>query len=113
MKIPYSINLNKKLIGLSICEYVMCDNKYLAEKYIKNPKSRELAINKIPLEEDVPKNTSKFLSVKISDEINTNLSKTSYKLSVIELKRVLKISLIVFKIVCVISWFESNKNTSL
>jgi hypothetical protein len=75
------------------------------------PRSKELAISKIPLEVDVPKIFSKFLSCKISELTNVTSSKTEYKLLSIEAKRLSKIELIVVIIVCVISVVFSNKTS--
>ena len=54
--------------------YVKWESKYLIEKYKIIPKSKEFAINKIPLLVDVPKIFSKFLSCKIFESINVILS---------------------------------------
>lgn len=84
--IPHNNNLNKKLIGCSMGEYVKWEKIYLAEKYIINPSNNELAISSIPEEVEFPKKTSKLGSFKIFDEIKTKLSNTSYKLFVIDIK---------------------------
>ena len=76
-------------------EYVKCEIKYLIEKYNNIPKSSELAISKIPLDVDVPKIFSKFLSFKIFEFTNVTSSKTEYKLLSIELNKFPKIVLIV------------------
>ena len=55
------------------------------------PKSKELAINKIPLEVEVPKMLSKFLSFKISELIKVISSNKLYKLLSIEPNKLPKI----------------------
>ena len=100
--IPQSINFIRKLCGCSTFEYVKWEIKYFIEKYNKIPKSNELAINKIPLEVDVPKIFSKFLSFKIFEFIKVISSKTEYKLLSIELNKFPKIVLIVSIIIWVI-----------
>ena len=55
------------------------------------PKSKELAINKIPLEVEVPKMFSKFLSFKISELIKVISSNKLYKLLSIEPNKLPKI----------------------
>ena len=54
-----------------------------------------LAINKIPLELEVPKISWKYLSVKISELIKVSSSNKLYKLLSIELKRFSKMVLMV------------------
>lgn len=66
------------------------------------PKSKEFAINKIPLDVDVPKIFSKFLSFKISELIKVISSNKEYKLLSIELNKLPKIVFIVSIIIWVI-----------
>ena len=69
--------------------------------------NKEFDINKIPLEVEVPKIFSKFLSYKISELIKVTSSRTEYRLLSIEEKRVSKIVLIVLIIIWEIL-FESS-----
>lgn len=64
-------------------------------KYKIIPKSNEFEINKIPLEAEVPKIFSKFLSFKISELIKVISSNKEYKLLSIELNKLPKIVFIV------------------
>ena len=107
MQIPQTINFIKKLWGFSIWEYVKWESKYLIAKYKIIPRRRELAINKIPLDVDVPKIFSKFLSFKISEFIKVISSNKEYKLLSIELNKLPKMVLIVSIIIWVI--FVSSK----
>ena len=84
-----------------------CDNKYFIAKYRIVPRSKEFAINKIPLEVDVPKIFSKFLSCKIFEFIKVISSNKLYKLLSIELNKFPKIVFIVSIIICVI--FDCSK----
>ena len=101
MQIPQRTSFKTKLPGASVLEYVKCEIKYLMEKYKIYARSKEFAISKIPLEVEVPKIFSKFLSFKISGPIKVTLSNTSYKLLSIELNKVSNIVLIVSIIICV------------
>ena len=69
---------------------------------MNTPFSKEFAINKIPLEVEVPKIFSKFLSFKISELIKVISSNREYKLLSIELNKLPKIVFIVSIIICVI-----------
>ena len=80
-----------------------CESKYFIAKYNIIPKSKEFAINKMPLKVDVPKIFSKFLSFKILVSINVISSSKEYKLLSIELNKFPKILFIVSIIICVIS----------
>lgn len=95
IQIPQIINLIKKLWGFSIWLYVKCERRYFIAKYKSVPKSRELAINKIPFDVEVPKIFSKLLSFKIFEFIKVISSNKEYKLLSIELNKLPKIVLIV------------------
>ena len=95
MHIPKNKNLKINCFGVSIWEYVKCDNKYFIEKYNNIPNKSEFVINKIPLEEEVPNILLKYESFKISELINTISSNIENKLLSIEENKLLKIVLIV------------------